>query len=73
MTYYHKDLKRFKDNIGNMVSLINLNRMPLTPEVMKFYWDFKSKHSGKNIFKVIDREMSDKQMSFDELLNSKIS
>lgn len=73
LEHFVKDLKRFNDNIGNMVSLINLNRMPLTSEVMRFYWNFKSKHPGKNIFKIIDTEMSDKQMSFAEFLNSKIS
>ncbi|MGC4130249.1 MAG: TraG family conjugative transposon ATPase [Bergeyella sp.] len=66
------DLRKFKDALPNMVSLINMYKNPLTPEIMKFYWNFKRKHSGKNVFKIIETEMKDNEMTFTELLNTKI-
>lgn len=64
-------VKSFEDDMGSMVSLVNLYQKPLTPEVFKFYRNIKREHPQKNVFKIISQELEDHNISFSELINAK--
>lgn len=66
-------VKSFEDDMGSMVSLVNLYQKPLTPEVLQFYRNLKREYPQKNVFKIISREMEDHNISFSELINVKTS
>ena len=65
------DLKNFGDSLENLVSLINLYRNPLDDKINSFYRLMKTKHKGKNVFKIILQELEDQNISFSELINQK--
>ena len=65
------DLKKLGDSLPNLVSLINLYKQPMDDMVKTFYHSMKKKYKGENIWKIINEEMKDKDLSFSELVNSK--
>ena len=65
------DLKNFGDSLENLVSLVNLYRNPLDDKINSFYRLMKTKHKGKNVFKIILQELEDQNISFSELINQK--
>lgn len=65
------DLKIFGDSLENLVSLVNLYRNPLDDKINSFYRLMKTKHKGKNVFKIILQELEDQNISFSELINQK--
>lgn len=70
---FTEQVKNFEDDMGSMVSLVNLYQKPLTPEVLKFYRNIKREYPQKNVFKIISQELEDYNISFSELINAKIS
>lgn len=65
------DLYDFKDDLGNMVSLINLYQKPLDKQCINFYHQLKTEYKNKNLFKEINQILSERQLSFQELVNQK--
>lgn len=70
---FTRQVKSFEDDMGSMISLVNLYQKPLTPEVLQFYGNIKREHPQKNVFKIISQELEDRDMSFSELINAKIT
>ena len=66
---FTQQVKSFEDDMGSMISLVNLYQKPITSEVLKFYRNIKERHPQKNVFKIIAQEMEDQDMSFVELIN----
>ena len=65
------DLKNFGDSLENLVSLVNLYQNPLDDKINSFYRLMKTKHKGKNMFKIILQELEDQNISFSELIKQK--
>lgn len=65
------DLKSFGDSLENLVSLVNLYQNPLDDKINSFYRVMKTKHKGKNVFKIISQELEDQNISFSELIKQK--
>lgn len=67
-------VKNFGDDMGSMVSLVNLYKRPLDQKVLKFYHELKNRkeNAGKNIFKIISQELEDYNISFSELVNREV-
>lgn len=65
------DLRSFGDSLENLVSLVNLYQNPLDSKLDSFYKMMKSESKGKNVFKIISREMEDRQINFTELIDEK--
>lgn len=68
---FTRQVKSFEDDMGSMISLVNLYQKPITSEVLNFYRNIKERHPQKNVFKIISQEMEDHNMSFSELINTK--
>lgn len=66
------DSKKMGGDLGSLVSLVNLNKKPIDNEVINFYTKLKNKYKGKNIFKIIEEDMSDKNLTFNELIKEAI-
>ena len=64
-------VKSFEDDMGSMISLVNLYQKPITSEVLQFYRNMKREHPQKNVFKIISQELEDRDISFSELINTK--
>ncbi|WP_312901215.1 TraG family conjugative transposon ATPase [Chryseobacterium taichungense] len=66
-----EQVKSFGDDMGSMVSLVNLYQKPLDSKVLAFYHGFKNRkaNQGKNIFKIITQELEDYNISLSELIN----
>ncbi|SHF40054.1 TraG family conjugative transposon ATPase [Chryseobacterium sp. OV279] len=66
-----EQVKSFGDDMGSMVSLVNLYQKPLDSKVLAFYHGFKNRKAnlGKNIFKTITQELEDHNISLSELIN----
>ncbi|MDV3704690.1 conjugal transfer protein TraG [Elizabethkingia anophelis] len=67
-------VKNFGDDMGSMVSLVNLYKRPLDQKVLRFYHELKNRkeNTGKNIFKIISQELEDYNISFSELVNREV-
>ncbi len=63
-------VKNFKDDMGSMVSLINLYKKPLDRKVLEFYYEFKKKYKGQNVFKNLQNEMEMNEQTLDEYIIS---
>lgn len=61
-----EQVKNFGDDMGSMVSLVNLYKRPLDQKVLSFYHELKNRkeNTGKNIFKIISQELEDYNISF---------
>lgn len=70
---FTRQVKSFEDDMGSMVSLVNLYQKPLNSEVLQFYGNIKREHPQKNVFKIISQELEDQNISFSELINAKIT
>ena len=66
------DSKKMGGDLGSLVSLVNLNKKPIDNDVINFYTKLKNKYKGKNIFKIIEEDMSDKNLTFNELIKEAI-
>jgi len=66
-----EQVKSFGDDMGSMVSLVNLYQKPLDSKVLAFYHGLKNQKAnhGKNIFTVISQELEDHNISLLELIN----
>jgi type IV secretory pathway VirB4 component len=66
-----EQVKSFGDDMGSMVSLVNLYQKPLDSKVLAFYHGLKNRkvNLGKNIFKIISQELEDHNISLSELIN----
>lgn len=73
LQYFISDLNSFDIDMGSMVSLINLYKKPLDSSVKQFYVQMKHQHKNGNVFKIIEQQMFDHNLTFDELVNSKIT
>ncbi|MCY1661072.1 TraG family conjugative transposon ATPase [Chryseobacterium sp. SL1] len=69
-----EQVKSFGDDMGSMVSLVNLYRKPLDSKVLAFYHGFKNRRENysKNIFKIITQELEDQNISLSELINKQL-
>ncbi|WP_312400218.1 TraG family conjugative transposon ATPase, partial [Chryseobacterium sp.] len=66
------DLKSFGDSLENLVSIVNLYQNPLDSRLDSFYKMMKSENKGKNVFKIISKELEESQMNFSELISKKL-
>jgi hypothetical protein len=69
-----EQVKSFGDDMGSMVSLVNLYQKPLDSKVLAFYKGIKNQKAnhGKNIFKIITQELEDHNVSLSELINKQL-
>ena len=63
-------VKNFKDDMGSMVSLINLYKKPLDRKVLEFYYEFKKKYKGQNVFKNLQNELEMNEQTLEEYIIS---
>ncbi len=62
------DFKEFGDDLGNMVSLINLYKKPIDEKVVKYYNNIKREAKGNDIFKIINRKIEESNLELTELV-----
>ena len=55
----------------NMVGLVNLYRQPLDQDVINYYKILKAQYNDQNILKILDQELTDRQINLKELIESK--
>ena len=67
---FSAQVKNFKDDMGSMVSLINLYKKPLDRKVLEFYYEFKKKHKGQNVFKNLQNELEMNEQTLEEYIIS---
>lgn len=69
-----EQVKSFGDDMGSMVSLVNLYQKPLDSKVLAFYKGIKNQkvNRGKNIFKIITQELEDQNIGLSELINKQL-
>ena len=66
-------VKNFEDDMGSMVSLVNLYQKPLDRKVLEFYHKFKMRHRGQNIFKNLQNELEMNEQTLQEYLSNALS
>ncbi len=66
-------VKNFEDDMGSMISLINLYQKPLDREALEFYHEFKIRHKGQNIFKNLQNELEMNEQTLEEYISSTLS
>ncbi|GEN71133.1 TraG family conjugative transposon ATPase [Chryseobacterium lathyri] len=69
-----EQVKSFGDDMGSMVSLVNLYQKPLDSKVLAFYHGLKNRkaNAGKNILKIITQKLEDHNISLSELINKQL-
>ncbi|SIT96856.1 Bacteroides conjugation system ATPase, TraG family [Epilithonimonas bovis DSM 19482] len=68
-----KDIQNLGDTLPNLVSLVNLYKKPIDNKAIAFFKYMKKKHAGQNVWKAINIQLLNEQISFSELVNSKIN
>ncbi|WP_313598218.1 TraG family conjugative transposon ATPase [Epilithonimonas vandammei] len=63
-----EDVKAFNNDLGNVVSLVNLYKKPLDKKATSFYQKMKSQFKGQNVFKKITEMMEDSELTFEEII-----
>ncbi|WP_126652230.1 TraG family conjugative transposon ATPase [Chryseobacterium aureum] len=63
-------VKSFEDDMGSMVSLINLYQKPLDQLAFEFYHEFKYRHRGKNIIKNLQTELETSNQSLAQYIQT---
>ena len=66
-------VKNFEDDMGSMVSLVNLYKKPLDRKVLEFYHEFKMRNKGQNIFKNLQNELEMNEQTLEEYINDALS
>ena len=66
-------VKTFEDDMGSMVSLVNLYKKPLDRKVLEFYHEFKMRNKGQNIFKNLQNELEMNEQTLEEYINDALS
>ena len=66
-------VKTFEDDMGSMVSLVNLYKKPLDRKVLEFYHEFKMRYKGQNIFKNLQNELEMNEQTLEEYINYALS
>ncbi|MCK9235133.1 MAG: DnaJ domain-containing protein [Weeksellaceae bacterium] len=64
-----EDSKSFNSGVAEMIPLINLIKGRLTKEALNFYNERLSANQNVNILKIIESEMLERNLSFNELIN----
>ncbi len=67
---FTEQVKNFKDDMGNMISLVNLYKKPLDRKALEFYHEFKTRHKGQNIFKNLQNELEMNEQTLEEYISS---
>ena len=65
------DFTILDDKMENMVGLVNLYRQPLDQDVIAYYKSLKVQYNDQNILKILDQELTDRQINLIELIESK--
>lgn len=63
-----EDVKAFNNDLGTMVSLVNLYKKPLDKKATSFYHKIKSQFKDQNVLKKITEMMEDSELTFEELI-----
>lgn len=69
---FTEQVRNFKDDMGNMISLINLYKKPLDRKALEFYHEFKTRHKGQNIFKNLQNELEMNEQTLEEYISSAV-
>ena len=69
---FTEQVRNFKDDMGNMISLINLYKKPLDRKALEFYHEFKTRHKGQNIFKNLQNELEVNEQTLEEYIGSAV-
>ena len=69
---FTEQVKNFKDDMGNMISLVNLYKKPLDRKAFEFYHEFKTRHKGQNIFKNLQNELEMNEQTLEEYISSAV-
>lgn len=69
---FTEQVRNFKDDMGNMISLINLYKKPLDRKALEFYHEFKTRHKGQNIFKNLQNELEMNEQTLEKYISSAV-
>ncbi len=64
-----RDLHELGEELGTMVSLVNLYKKPLHFRLIDYYHRLGQQFPGQNIIKIISQEMDDQVCSLDDLIH----
>ena len=70
---FSAQVKNFEDDMGSMVSLINLYRKPLDRKILEFYHGFKMRNKGQNVFKILQNELELNEQNLEEYIENTLS
>ena len=70
---FSAQVKNFEDDMGSMVSLINLYRKPLDRKILEFYHEFKMRNKGQNVFKILQNELELNEQNLEEYIENTLS
>lgn len=68
LTRFVSDFKSFGDEMENMVSLVNLYQKPIDKQVVQYYKNIKKQAQDNDVFKLINHQIQDSNLSFNELV-----
>lgn len=63
-------VRGFEDDMGSMISLINLYQKPLDRRAFEFYHEFKNRHRGQNIIKNLQTELETSNQSLEQYIRT---
>ena len=66
-------VKTFEDDMGSMISLVNLYKEPLDRNVLEFYHEFKMRFKGQNIFKNLQNQLEMNEQTLEEYIGNAMS
>jgi conjugation system TraG family ATPase len=66
-------VKTFEDDMGSMISLVNLYKKPLDRNVLEFYHEFKMRFKGQNIFKNLQNQLEMNEQTLEEYIGNAMS
>lgn len=64
------DLKKYKEDMKNIVTLTNFYKQPLDEKVIKFFKDFKQRNKNKNVLKELEDLLKSEDISLYNLINT---
>ena len=71
LEYFVQDIERLGDGLPNLVALVNLYQKPIDKELVQYYHSFRQQNKNKDFFKAIKRELLDREMDLQQLIQTK--
>jgi hypothetical protein len=71
LEHFVQDIETLKDGLPNLVALVNLYQKPIDKPLIDHYHAFRNHNKGKDFFKVIKRELLERDMNLQEFIQTK--